>query len=139
MLLQGSASFCWTSPYFVCRYIWCELTGLSLVSVNNKSFITLLLIPFRSGRNGRNFSYRYANRYRNTPRSTSGQISGRFGPFWSFRPIPAKMQISAGTGFGLLLTFFFFNFIWEFFWWWIWSFSHGWWWGGGVNFVLFDI
>ena len=48
---------------------------------------SLLLIPFRSGRNSRNFSYRYANWYRNTPRSTSGQISGRFGPF---RKIPAN-------------------------------------------------
>ena len=46
----------------------------------------LLLIPFCFGRNSWNFSYRYANWYWNTPRSTSGQISGRFGPFRSFWP-----------------------------------------------------
>ena len=50
----------------------------------------LLLIPFRSGRNGQSFSYRYANRYQNTPRSTSGQISGRFKPFRSFQTISAN-------------------------------------------------
>ena len=56
----------------------------------------MLLIPFHSGRNGRNFSCRYANRYRKPPRSTSGQISGCFR---QFRPILAGMEISAGTGF----------------------------------------
>ena len=78
-----------------------------MLQINSQNSEPLLLIPFRFGRNGRNFSYRYANWYRNTPRSTSGQISGHFGPFRSFRPISAEMQISAGTGFGLLLTFFF--------------------------------
>ena len=46
--------------------------------------ISQLYIPFRSGRNGRNISYRYANRYETTPYSTSGKISACFGPF---RPV----------------------------------------------------
>ena len=53
-------------------------------------YISLLLIPFRSGRNGRNFSCRHEARNRKPPRSTSGQISGCFGPFRPFRPIPAN-------------------------------------------------
>ena len=54
------------------------------------SYFPLLLILFHSSRNGWNFSYRNANWYRNTPRSTSSQISVRFGPFRSFRKIPAN-------------------------------------------------
>ena len=48
---------------------------------------SLFLIPFRFSRNGRNISYRHANRYHSTSRSTSGQISAYFGVFRPFRPI----------------------------------------------------
>ena len=47
----------------------------------------MLLILFRSGQNGWNFLYRYANWNENTSRSTSGQILGRFE---SFRTIPTN-------------------------------------------------
>ena len=60
----------------------------------------LLLISFHSSRN---FLYRYANRYQNTSRSTSGQISGHSDHSGKFWQILAEMQILAGTGFGLLL------------------------------------
>ena len=58
----------------------------------------MLLIPSCFGQNGRNISYRYANRYNNNLRSTSGKISAYFG---SFRPISAEMRISAGSRFCL--------------------------------------
>ena len=54
----------------------------------------LLLIPFRSGWNGRNISYRHENRYHNTPHSTSDQISAYFGVFQPFWPISAEIHIS---------------------------------------------
>ena len=53
---------------------------------------------FHSDRNGRNFSYRYTNRYQNIPRSISGQISGCFGPFQSFRKILANFGRDANSG-----------------------------------------
>ena len=52
-------------------------------------FIPLLLIPFRSGRNDRNFSYRYANRYQNTPfppRVKFQEVSGHFSHSGQFQP-----------------------------------------------------
>ena len=63
-----------------------------------KFFISLLLILLRSNRNGRNISYRHANRYHNTLCSTSGQISAYFGPFWPFQPI--SVNFSQNTNFG---------------------------------------
>jgi hypothetical protein len=40
-----------------------------------------LYIPFRSGRNGRKISYRYANRYETTPSFHLGLNFGVFRPF----------------------------------------------------------
>ena len=44
-------------------------------------FISMLYIPFRSGRNGRKISYRHANRYVAPPCSTSAKISACFSRF----------------------------------------------------------
>ena len=62
-------------------------------------FRPLLLILFRSCRNGQNISFWHENRYHNTPHSTSNQISAYFGVFQPFRPILAEIHILAGTRF----------------------------------------
>ena len=46
-----------------------------------------LYIPFRSGRNGRKISYRYANRYETTPLLHLGLNFGVFQSVWAFRPV----------------------------------------------------
>ena len=52
-----------------------------------RQFRAKLLIPFRSGRNGWNILYRYANRFKVTSHSTSDKILGCFGSFRAFRDI----------------------------------------------------
>ena len=59
----------------------------------------MLLIPCHSGQNSQNILYRYANKYENTSRFTSDQISAYFKSFGLFRPILAEMQISTNTRF----------------------------------------
>ena len=68
----------------------------------------MLWISFRSGRNGRNFSYRYIIRNQNTLCSTSGQNPASSGPFWSFRcvsTISAETKDSASMCFGFASHF----------------------------------
>ena len=65
----------------------------------------VLYNPFRSGRNGRKISYRYANRYESPPCSTSANIPGRFARFGPFRPVPAGMSNPVGILFGFNFWF----------------------------------
>ena len=79
-------------------------------------FRPLLLILFRSCRNGQNISFRHENRYHNTPHSTSDQISAYFGVFQLVRPILPKYIFRPVLDFDLnkkkkkknLTSFFFF-------------------------------
>ena len=59
----------------------------------------MLLILCHSGQNSQNILYRYANKYENTSRFISDQISAYFESFRLFRPILAEMQISTNTRF----------------------------------------
>ena len=59
----------------------------------------MLLILCHSGQNSQNILYRYANKYENTSRFISDQISAYFESFQLFRPILAEMQISTNTRF----------------------------------------
>ena len=63
-----------------------------LETMKYKFSISLLLILFRSSRNGRNISYQHANRYHNTLCSTSSQISAYFGLFQPFQPISVNFS-----------------------------------------------
>ena len=72
---------------------WCPAVKSTRRSICGSG--SLLLILFRSGQN---FSYRYANRYQNTPRSTSGKILGRFRTFRSFRTISANFGWDVNSG-----------------------------------------
>ena len=60
--------------------------------VKDERFKPMLLISFRSGRNGQNILYRHAIRYGNTTRFTSGPILASFMKFRPFHHVPANFD-----------------------------------------------
>ena len=60
--------------------------------------MSLLWIPFRSGRNGRKISYRSLDRYESPSCSTSAYIPLHFSPFQSFQPVSVNFSRSINFG-----------------------------------------
>ena len=89
-------------------YITPKLKETIIVISTSLALQPKLLIPFRSDRNGRNISYRYANRYEVISHFTSNKISGCFRSFREFRGVSVNTGWDGHFGRYIFLEIFFF-------------------------------